>query len=142
MKIHLISHLLLGEVAEILEIVKTDVVDQMMEATEDVTVSTTVDEMETTPPEVEGEAQVAVQAVAQVVEMVAVQVAETEDVQVDAQAAEANHASIETIAHLRVLAEVVAVAGITKEHLEIITIGDLRNRIIRITSETGFDILL
>ena len=30
--------------------------------------------------------------------------------QVDAQAAEANHASIETIAHLRVLAEVVAVA--------------------------------
>ena len=126
MKIHRIFHLLLGEVAEILEIVKIDVADQMMEVTEDVTVSTTAGVRETTPPEVEVVAQVAVQAVAQV----------------DALAAEANHASIETIAHLRVLAEVVAVAGITKEHPEIITIGDLRYRMIRITSETGFDILL
>ena len=122
----------------------------MMEVTEDVTVSTTVGVMETTPPEVEVVAQVAVQAVAQVAEMeVALEeemVAEMEVVQavaqVDALAAEANHASIETIAHLRVLAEVVAVAGITKEHPEIITIGDLRYRMIRITSETGFDILL
>ena len=154
MKIHRIFHLLLGEVAEILEIVKIDVADQMMEVTEDVTVSTTVGVMETTPPEVEVVAQVAVQAVAQVAEMeVALEeemVAEMEVVQavaqavaqVDALAAEANHASIETIAHLRVLAEVVAVAGITKEHPEIITIGDLRYRMIRITSETGFDILL
>ena len=150
MKTHRIFHLLLGEVAEILEIVKTDVADQMMEGTEDVTVSTTVGVMETTPPEVEVEAQVAVQAVAQVAEMEvsleAEMVAGMEVVQavaqVDAQAAEANHASIETIAHLRVLAEVVAVVGITKEHPEIITIGDLRYRMIRITSETGFDILL